>query len=77
MKTLSTCGAGKDRRPLFDGLPDLLTAQDVCDLTGSSLSTVRRACAAGKLPAVRIGRRWFVPRTKFADFCEGASHGQA
>ena len=32
----------EDRRPLFDGLPDLLTAQDVCDLTGASLQTVRR-----------------------------------
>ena len=71
------CESRENRRPLFDGLPELLTAQDVCDLTGSSLSTVRRACAAGQLPAVRIGRRWYVPRTKFAEYCEGASNGAA
>ncbi len=68
-------GSHEDRRPLFDGLPDLLTAQDVCDLTGASLQTVRRACAGGQIPAVRIGRRWYVPRTRFADYCEGVCHG--
>ena len=64
-------------RPLFDGLPDLLTPADLAGISGQCESTIRRLCSSGQLPAVRIGRRWYVPRTKFAEYCEGASNGAA
>ena len=63
----------QERRPLFDEKPDLLTPAHLAVILDQSETTVRRMCASGELPAVRIGRRWYVPRTRFADWCEGVS----
>ena len=65
--------AERERRPLFDGMPDLLTPAHLAVIRAQCESTVRRMCASGELPAVRIGHRWYVPRTRFSDWCEGVS----
>lgn len=46
------------------GLPDLLTVPQMADSLGVSQNTVRSLCRAGELPAVHIGRRWYVHRAK-------------
>lgn len=43
---------------------DLLTVGDVCVLTGLSAQTVRRCLERGDLPGFKIGRRWFVPKSR-------------
>lgn len=48
--------------------PDMLTVQDVCGITGLSAQTVRRAINSGQIPGCRIGRRLFVPKSRFAEF---------
>ena len=45
--------------------PDMLTVSDVCEVTGLSSQTVRKRCADGTFPGVRIGRRWFVSKDRF------------
>ncbi len=46
-------------------LPALLTTEDVADALRVSVVHARRLCAAGKIPATRRGRRWYVPRDDF------------
>jgi excisionase family DNA binding protein len=47
---------------------ELLTVQEVADLLKVSPITVRRHIAAGRLPAVRAGRRVRVPRESLETF---------
>lgn len=46
------------------GAPDLLTVPQMADSLGVSQNTVRNLCRSGELPAVHIGRRWYVPRAR-------------
>ncbi len=55
------------RRVEFDRCDELLTVEDMAGLLGTSPNTVRRLCHGGQLPAVHIGRRWYVHRDKFAE----------
>ena len=41
--------------------PELLTPAEVGELLRVTPQTVRRLCAAGDLPAVRIGGQWRIP----------------
>ena len=52
----------------FAGYPDLLTIGHMQEITGLSNQTLRTSCASGQMPAVKIGRRWFVPKSRFADY---------
>jgi len=45
-------------------LPDLLTVEQMADILGLAQNTVRSLCRNGQIPAVHIGRRWYVPRAK-------------
>lgn len=49
-------------------LPDLLTVEQMADSLGLAQNTVRSLCRSGELPAVHIGRRWYVPRAKLNEF---------
>lgn len=44
--------------------PDLLTVEQMAEMLGLSTNTVRSLCRSGQIPAVHIGRRWYVPRAK-------------
>lgn len=44
--------------------PDLLTVEQMADILGLAQNTVRSLCRNGQIPAVHIGRRWYVPRAK-------------
>lgn len=46
---------------------DLLTVADVSRETGLCGKVVREYCASGKLPGVKIGSRWFIPKSKFIE----------
>ena len=49
----------------FEELPDLLTVQDICEVTGASAQTVRRMIRGGRLQGCRIGRRLMVAKPVF------------
>lgn len=59
---------------LFETSSDLLTVDDLCTITGLSSQTVRSEMRAGNLPARKIGRRWFVPRTALVAYFEGSTN---
>ena len=63
-------------REPFAEYGDLLTVNDVCEITGMSAQTARRCIERGDLPGRKIGRRWFVPKSRFIEFMEGGSYGR-
>lgn len=52
---------------LIETAPDLLVSQDVADLLGATVATVHSMCKRGDLPAVKIGKRWYVPKAKLVE----------
>lgn len=56
----------------FEDYPDLLTPTHLSEITGQCEATVRSLCSKGKLPAVRIGKRRYVPKTAMVSFVESA-----
>lgn len=38
------------------------TCEEVAKLTGRPLRTIQNLCKAGKLPARKLGRSWFIPK---------------
>lgn len=50
-------------------MPPLFTPQQLADMTGGQLnvSTVRRKCATGEIPAVKVGKKWFVVRDRLLE----------
>lgn len=64
------------QKELFDEYPDLLTPDHIAEITGQSPATIRAICARGDLPAVRIGKRWYVPKPDLLDHIKaGGSRG--
>ena len=52
----------------FDGYGDMLTVDDLAQILHVSRKTVQNRCRAGDLPAVAIGRRWYVPKSRLVAF---------
>ncbi|WP_232050831.1 helix-turn-helix domain-containing protein [Arabiibacter massiliensis] len=64
------------QRELFDEYPDLLTPDHIAEITGQSPATIRAICARGDLPAIRIGKRWYVPKPDLLDYVKaGGTRG--
>lgn len=49
----------------------ILNTETMAELLNVSDQTVRAACNDGTLPAVKVGRRWFVSRDLFIEFLNG------
>lgn len=49
---------------------DLLRPEDLAELLGWNVGSVRHALLAGRLPGVKIGRRWFIRRADFDGMLE-------
>ena len=60
---------------LFSDYPDLLSPADLADITGQCEATMRSMCAKGRLPAVKVGKRWYVPKPAMVEFVMGVCHG--
>lgn len=62
-------GKEKGMKEELREMPPLLTPQQLADMTGGqvNVSTVRRKCAAGEIPAVKVGKKWFVVRDKLLE----------
>ena len=60
-----------ESKDLFDGYPDLLTPQHIAEITGQCQATIRSLCISNALPAVRIGRRWYVPKQDLIEYVRG------
>lgn len=49
---------------IFGPMEDLLTAGEAADLLHLHVKRVRALARAGKLPAIRYGRKWLFPRRR-------------
>lgn len=62
---------------MFEKYGDLMTMEDVGEALGVHVVTARRIARAGGVPAVRIGRRLYVPKTRLAEmFKEKEAHDE-
>lgn len=49
-------------------LPEILTPEELASLIHANPQCVRRMCAMGSIPAMKVGRKWAIPRDLvFAD----------
>lgn len=53
----------------------LLCVADIAKALGSSKQTVCRMMARGDIPAMKIGRRWYVSEARFNELLEVGSNG--
>ena len=62
-------GKEKGMKEELREMPPLLTPQQLADMTGGqvNVSTVRRKCAAGEIPSVKVGKKWFVVRDRLLE----------
>ena len=49
---------------MLGSYPDLMT---VADALGVNAMTVRRRIGDGRIPAAKLGRRWYVPKSKLLE----------
>lgn len=73
MKALSF----KSEPEWFAAYGDLMTASDVAEVLRQSGNTVRRLMASGQIPAVKIGSRWYTPKSRLVEFVERGVDGAA
>ena len=52
----------------------LMRTRDVSEVLGCHPSHVRALCQNGKLPAIQIGKRWFIVTARFAAMLEGSTN---
>lgn len=52
---------------MLGSYPDLMTVADVADALGVNAMTVRRRIGDGRIPAAKLGRRWYVPKSKLLE----------
>lgn len=52
----------------FEGYGDLLTVDDLAEILHVSRKSAQTRCNRGDLPAVLIGRRWYVPKARLVEF---------
>src|SRR4028118_1891444 len=51
---------------------ELLGAEDVAELVGVKETTVYKWCKEGKLPCLKVGKRWRIRREALEDFLKGS-----
>ncbi len=56
---------------MFAGYSDLLSVEDLHQITGVSKQVIREQINTGVLPGCRIGRRLFVSKARFCDYVMG------
>ena len=53
---------------ILSSCSDLLSTKDIHELTKLNEQNIRRLLTAGQLPGVKIGARWFVPKSELEKF---------
>ena len=48
--------------------PATMNVAQAAQVGGMSTETMLKAISGGMISAVRIGRKWFIPRARFAEF---------
>lgn len=61
---------------MFAGFSDMLDVKDLAAILRVSVKTVQRQCARGDLPAVKIGRHWYVAKIRLARLLLGVGDGE-
>lgn len=60
---------------MLESYPDILTTEEVCEILRVKPLTVYEYIKSGRLPAIRIGKRYRIEKSKLIEFLEAASTG--
>lgn len=56
----------KKSKGFLEDYPDVLKMEHICEITGETRATIRRAVIEGQLQGHKIGRRWFFSKQALA-----------
>ena len=74
-RTVSTKGSTMGNK--FEELPLFLTPQQLADVTGEHVNSIRRGITEGRIPADKVNGRWRICRDAiFANTKEGLLFGK-
>ena len=62
------------KRTARAGETELLGAEEVAELVGVKETTVYKWCKEGKLPCLKVGKRWRIRREALEDFLKRSEH---
>ena len=60
------------QQELLEGLPHVLTLEQAAQVLQIGVTTARSFCREHKLPAIKVGRSWRIPKAHLKDFLNGA-----
>jgi excisionase family DNA binding protein len=55
----------------YDALPEVLTPEQAASMLDMTVRKLAEQAAAGRIPAVRIGRAWRFSKTRLEEFIRG------
>lgn len=55
-------------------MPKLYTVPEVAEMLHLSVDHTRREMRSGRLPAVKIGRKWYLPEARFNELIGVSGH---
>jgi len=61
------------REPIHDDVALTYTVDDVAALLGVARGVAYDNVRSGQIPAVRVGRRWLIPRSRFHAWLDATS----
>ena len=63
-------------KAMFKGYPDVVTVADVCKMLKLGRSTVYGLLQSGEIRAVRVGRKYIIPKRSVAAFLASPWYNQ-
>jgi excisionase family DNA binding protein len=58
---------------ILQGIPKLLTVQEVADYLHQKPKTIRNWILSGELPGIKVGRHWFIVEDDLREYIETRS----
>ena len=55
---------------MFENCNDVMTPEEVAEVTPICAGVVRQFCREGKLKAAKAGKRWLIPKNSLIEFIE-------
>ncbi len=68
--------ATKDSITILTSLPEVLTLEQAASTLQIGITTARGMCRERKLPAVKVGTQWRIPKAWLCQFMQGGGNNE-
>jgi len=69
-RKLGATTAATAQHDILAGLPAVLTLEQTAEVLQIGITTARGFCREHKLPAIKVGRSWRIPKAHLADLLD-------